>query len=111
MLLGLCVGMAAEIITLFAIPCFLYLGLGLSGHSLIEVLLTQGLVMLITRIVMLPGNVGGAEGSFLLFMAPIFGETFPVALVLWRFASFVEVLILGGAWSVVRFAVRTLRRR
>ena len=111
MLLVLFVGMSAEIITLFAIPCFLYLGLGLSGHSLIEVLLTQGLVMLITRIVMLPGNVGGAEGSFLLFMAPIFGETFPVALVLWRFASFVEVLILGGAWSVVRFAVRTLRRR
>ena len=89
---------------------FLYRGLGLSGHGVFELLLTQGLVMLITRIVMLPGNVGGAEGSFFLFMSPIFGATLPVALVLWRFASFVEVMALGGIWSVVRFAARSLQK-
>lgn len=111
LLAGLFAGMTVEIVVLFAIPCFLYLGLGLTGHSMAEILLTQGLVMLITRIVMLPGNVGGAEGSFFLFMGPIFGGTLPVALVLWRFASFVEVLLLGGVWSVVRFAVRSLKKR
>ena len=60
---------------------------------------------------MLPGNVGGAEGSFFLFMSPIFGEALPVALILWRFASFVEVMILGAVWSVIRFAARSLRGR
>lgn len=109
LLAGLFLGMMLELTALFAIPCFLYRGLGLSGHSFFELLLTQGLVMLITRIVMLPGNVGGAEGSFYLFMSPIFGAALPVALVLWRFASFVEVMVLGAVWSVIRFAARSLR--
>lgn len=111
LLAGLFIGMVLELTALFAIPLFLYRGLGLSGYSSFELLLTQGLVMLITRIVMLPGNVGGAEGSFYLFMSPIFGTALPVALVLWRFASFVEVMILGAVWSVIRFAIRALRTR
>ena len=111
MLTGLFVGMALELIALFSIPAFLYQGLGLAGHGYLEILLTQGLVMLITRIVVLPGNVGGAEGSFFLFMSSVFGATLPVALVLWRFASFVEVIALGAVWSVGRFAARSLRGR
>lgn len=50
---------------------------------------------------------GGAEGSFYLFMGPLFGRHLAVGLVLWRFAAFLEVLLLGGAWSVLRFAQRS----
>ena len=34
-----------------------------------------------------------------------------VGLVLWRFAAFLEVLLLGGAWSVLRFARRSAAAR
>lgn len=96
--------MLLELTALFAIPAFLYLALGLTGFSFAELLLTQCLVMVLSRVVMIPGNAGGAEGSFYLFMAPLFGATLPVALVLWRCAAFVEVMLLGGVWSVIRVA-------
>ena len=44
-----------------------------------------------------------------LFMSPIFGEHVAVGMVLWRFAAFLEVMLLGGVWSVVRFAKRSAR--
>lgn len=101
--------MFLELGALFAVPYFLFHGLGLGGHSFVELLLVQCLVMVISRIVLLPGNAGGAEGSFYLFMSPIFGEHVAVGMVLWRFAAFLEVMLLGGVWSVVRFAKRSAR--
>lgn len=101
--------MFLELTVLFAIPAFLYQGLGLAGVSMGELLLTQCLVMVLARIVVLPGNAGGAEGSFYLFMAPLFGESLALAMVLWRCAAFLEALLIGGLWSVYR-AVRTMRR-
>ena len=109
LLVGLYVGMFLELTALFAVPLFLYFGLGLSGTSWVDLLLTQCLVMVISRIVLLPGNVGGAEGCFYLFMGPIFGEHLAVGMVLWRIAAFLEVMLLGGVWSVLRFAWRTAR--
>lgn len=102
--------MFLELTALFAIPAFLYLGLGLGEHGFWELLLTQCLVMVLSRVVAIPGNAGGAEGSFYLFMTPLFGAMLPVALVLWRCAAFLEVLLIGGLWSVGRF-FRTRRRR
>ena len=96
-----------ELTALFAIPFFLYRGLGLTGGSFWELVLVQCLVLVLSRIIMLPGNAGGAEGSFYLFMGPLFGRHLAVGLVLWRFAAFLEVLLLGGAWSVLRFAQRS----
>ena len=109
--IGLYAGMFLELTALFAVPLFLYYGLGLTGVSLVELVLTQCLVMVISRIVLLPGNVGGAEGCFYLFMGPIFGEHLAVGMVLWRFAAFLEVMLLGGVWSVLRFAQRTAQGR
>ncbi len=102
--------MLLEMTSLFSIPIFLYFGLGLTGYSPWELLLTQCLVMVLARIVVLPGNAGGAEGSFYLFMSGAFGALLPAAVVLWRCAAFLEVLALGGIWSIVRSARRAGRR-
>ena len=107
MLAGVFAGMFVELTALYAIPWFLYRGLGLTGTPFWELLLVQCLVLVLSRVIMLPGNAGGAEGSFFLFMGPIFGGHLAVGLVLWRFAAFLEVLLLGGAWSVLRFARRS----
>ena len=111
LLIWLYAGMFVELTALFSIPYFLYRGLGLTGHSFWTLVMVQCLVMVLSRIIMLPGNAGGAEGSFYLFMGPIFGAHLTVGMVLWRFASFLEVLLLGGLWSVVRFAKRSAARR
>ncbi|WP_297213451.1 lysylphosphatidylglycerol synthase transmembrane domain-containing protein [uncultured Flavonifractor sp.] len=110
MFLGLYCGMFAELTVLFSVPFFLYRGLGLTGCSFWEMVMVQCLVMVLSRIIMLPGNAGGAEGSFYLFMGPIFGQQLAVGMILWRFATFLEVLLLGGLWSVVRFAKRSAAR-
>ena len=111
MLAGVFAGMFVELTALYAIPWFLYRGLGLTGTPFWELLLVQCLVLVLSRVIMLPGNAGGAEGSFFLFMGPIFGGHLAVGLVLWRFAAFLEVLLLGGAWSVLRFARRSAAAR
>ncbi len=111
LLVWLYAGMFLEITALFAVPAFLYRGLGLSGVSFWELILMQCLVMVLSRIIMLPGNAGGAEGSFYLFMGPLFGEHLAVGMVLWRFATFLEVMLLGGVWSVGRFAKASVSRR
>lgn len=111
LLFGLFFGMFIELGVLFAIPCCVYYGLGLSGEVFASLLFTQSLVMLLARIVVLPGNVGGAEGSFFLFMSTAFGAMMPVGLVLWRMMSFVETMALGAVWSVGRFAHRYVRGR
>lgn len=110
MLVWLYAGMFVELTALFSIPFFLYRGLGLTGFSFGELVLIQCLVMVLSRIIMLPGNAGGAEGSFYLFMGPIFRSHLAVGMVLWRFASFLEVLLLGGVWSVLRFAKHAAAR-
>ena len=110
MFLGLYFGMFLELTVLFSVPYFLYRGLGLTGCSFWEMVMVQCLVMVLSRIIMLPGNAGGAEGSFYLFMGPIFGTHLAVGMVLWRFATFLEVMLLGGLWSVARFAKRSTAR-
>lgn len=111
MLAGMFFGMFLELSALFAIPFFLYHGLGLDGCSFAELLLVQCLVMILSRVVMLPGNAGGAEGSFYMFMGPIFKGHLAVGMVLWRLAAFLEVMVLGGVWSVARFALRSRRKK
>ena len=110
MFVGLYLGMFVELTALFAVPFFLYRGLGLTGCSFWELVMVQCLVMVLSRIIMLPGNAGGAEGSFYLFMGPIFGQHLAVGMVLWRFSTFLEVMLLGGLWSVGRFAKRSAAR-
>ena len=110
MFVGLYLGMFVELTALFAVPFFLYRGLGLTGCSFWELVMVQCLVMVLSSIIMLPGNAGGAEGSFYLFMGPIFGQHLAVGMVLWRFATFLEVMLVGGLWSVGRFAKRSAAR-
>ena len=96
MLAGLFAGMFVELTALFAIPFFLYRGLGLTGGSFWELVLVQCLVLVLSRIIMLPGNAGGAEGSFYLFMGPLFGRHLAVGWCcgalppFWRFCCWAE---------------------
>lgn len=102
LMVRLFVGMVAQLTLLFSIPALLYYGLGLRGAPFGELLLTQCMVMVLSRLVLLPGNAGGAEGSFYLFMAGYFGPQVVVAMVLWRLITFAEPMALGAFFSLGR---------
>lgn len=95
-------GVFVELLLLFSVPAYLYCGLGLRGASFLQVTLTTSLVMLLARLVALPGNAVGAEGSFYLLLAPYFGGYTAVALLLWRLLTFAWPMLLGAAVSLFR---------
>lgn len=94
-------GMFVELLLLFSVPAYLYFGLGLQGASFLQVTLTACLVMLLARLVALPGNAVGAEGAFYLLMSPYFGSTVTMALVLWRLLTFAWPMVLGAGASLI----------
>lgn len=100
-------GMFVELLLLFSVPAYLYFGLGLQGASFLQVTLTTCLVMLLARLVALPGNALGAEGAFYFLMSPYFGNATTVALVLWRLLTFALPVVMGAGAS----ALGALRRR
>src|SRR5699024_3726138 len=58
LLVWLYAGMFVELTALFSIPFFLYRGLGLTGFSSWALVMVQCLVMVLSRIIMLPGSAG-----------------------------------------------------
>lgn len=97
-------GMFVELLILFSVPGYLYFALGLRDVSFFRVTLTTCLVMLLARLVALPGNAVGAEGAFYLLMSPYFqGET-TVALVLWRLITFAWPMLLGAGAALLSAA-------
>lgn len=94
-------GMFVELLLLFSAPAYLYFGLGLQGVSFLRITLTTCLVMLLARLIALPGNAVGAEGAFYLLMFPYFGGGTTAALVLWRILTFAWPMALGAAVSLV----------
>lgn len=94
-------GMFVELLLLFSVPAYLYVGLGLQGVSFLRVTLTTCLVMLLARLVALPGNAVGAEGAFYLLMSPYFGSATAVGLVLWRLITFAWPVALGALTALV----------
>lgn len=99
-------GMFVELLLLFSVPAYLYFGLGLQGASFLQLTLTTCLVMLLARLVALPGNALGAEGAFYLLMSPYFGPGTTVALVLWRVLTFAWPMALGAGASLLAAAQR-----
>ena len=98
MLAGLFAGMFVELTALFAIPFFLYRGLGLTGGSFWELVLVQCLVLVLSRIIMLPRQRRRRGGELL----PVYGP--PVRSASWRWAwccgalpPFWRFMLLGGA--------------
>lgn len=101
-------GVFVELLLLFSVPAYLYFGLGLHEVSFLRVTLTTCLVMLLARLVALPGNAVGAEGAFYLLMSPYFGGGVTVALVLWRLLTFAGPMALGAGVSLLAAVRRSV---
>ena len=109
---GLIAGMLAvtllQLTCMYSVPAFVYAALGLSGHSLLDMLALQAVLTVAVSSLPLPGAVGASESVFLQLSAGIFTAAFAQAgVLLSRGISFYAMLLLSGIVVAV-FSVRHL---
>jgi len=86
-----------QVIIYFSVTWFVYLSLGLSEASLLDVLAVQSLLYMAVNFIPTPGNTGTSEGFFYLIFGIIFPSTLIVyAIVLWRLVIYYFSLIATG---------------
>lgn len=85
----------------FSISFVIYLGFGLSGTDFITIVACQAFVLLISSFVPLPGALGAAEGSYLLFFGGIFAGFTSLSTFIWRFLTFYFAIIVGMITTLI----------
>ncbi|NLM21479.1 MAG: flippase-like domain-containing protein [Peptococcaceae bacterium] len=86
-----------QVTAYFSVTYFVYLSLGLSQASLLDILAIQSLLYTAVNTIPIPGNVGVSEGFFYL----VFGIVFPAklivyAIMLWRLVIYYFNLTVTG---------------
>ena len=84
----------------FSISYVIYLAFGLNGTDYITIISCQAFVLMISAFVPLPGAMGAAEGSYVLFFKGIFGGFVHLSTVIWRFLTFYLAIIAGMSVSL-----------
>lgn len=78
-----------------SISYLLYLGFGLKGTSLLQIISYQAYVLMISSFIPLPGAMGAAELGYAGFFKDIFGIYTSVSTMLWRIFTFYLPIIVG----------------
>lgn len=82
---------------LYLVPFFVYLSLGLKGHTALQMVAMQAILTVAVSALPLPGSVGVSESVFLLLFGMLFTPSFLLpAMLLTRGISFYAVLLLSG---------------
>ncbi len=100
LLLKMCFFTVIQLTIFFGISYVIYLAFGLSGWDFLTIISCQAFVSMISAFVPLPGALGAAEGSYVLFYGRIFGSYVSLSTVIWRFLTFYLAIIAGMAVSL-----------
>lgn len=85
----------------FAVTWFVYMALGLSGYTCVQIIVLQSFVSVCIDILPLPGGVGANEGFFVRLFAPVMGKSMAVsAMLLSRGASFYVILLISAIITI-----------
>ena len=91
-----------QLMSLMLVIRCIYLGMGLSGVSLIQIITVGVLLYISASYTPLPGASGAQEGGFALFFRAIFPDaTLFVALMIWRFFTYYLTVLAGAAVTTV----------
>lgn len=97
-----------QVIIYFSVTYFVYLALGFSAASILDILAIQALLYMAVNFIPTPGNTGASEGGFYLLFSFIFpAHILLYAIILWRLVVYYFNLLATG--SVV--LVDNLRKR
>ncbi len=100
LILKLCFFTIIQLMVYFSISYVIYLAFGLNGTDYITIISCQAFVLMISAFVPLPGAMGAAEGSYVLFFKGIFGGFVHLSTVIWRFLTFYLAIIAGMSVSL-----------
>lgn len=100
LILKMCFFTIIQLTVYFSISFVIYLAFGLTGSDFLTVISCQAFVLMISAFVPLPGALGAAEGSYVLFFQGIFGNYVHLSTVIWRFLTFYLAIIVGMAFSL-----------
>lgn len=100
LIIKLCLSTVVQLTVYFALSYVIYLAFGLSGTDFLTMISCQAFVLMISAFVPLPGALGAAEGSYVLFFKSIFGSYVHLSTVIWRFLTFYLSIIAGMATTL-----------
>ncbi len=100
LILKMCFYTIIQLTVYFSISFVIYLAFGLTGSDFLTVISCQAFVLMISAFVPLPGALGAAEGSYVLFFQGIFGNYVHLSTVIWRFLTFYLAIIVGMVFSL-----------
>jgi len=99
-----------EMLCLMLVPLMVYRAFGLSGTPVGHILMVSFMLFVSASYTPLPGASGAQEGGFLVYFKGIFTDaTLPLALLVWRFATYYLCLLVGCA-DAIYTSLRKKRR-
>ena len=99
LIVKMCFYTTVQLIVYFSISFIIYLAFGLKGTDYFTVISCQAFILMISAFVPLPGALGAAEGSYVLFFKSIFGNYVHLSTVIWRFLTFYLAIIVGMVFT------------
>ena len=91
-----------QLTVLFAVSYCIYRAFNLHDASPISMIFSQAFVTMVSSLIPLPGAAGASEMSFLAFFSAYFTpETIKSAIVLWRFITYIAVIIISAPFSKI----------
>ncbi len=86
-----------NLLILFSLIYFVYRTMGLSGHSMIELISLNNFMYMAVSLVPTPGSAGASEGAFYLLFSGIFPQNLMfMGMLLWRFYVYYLILFVGS---------------
>ncbi|MBQ9068403.1 MAG: flippase-like domain-containing protein [Eggerthellaceae bacterium] len=92
-----------QLTVFFSMSFVIFAGFNLEANDYFTVLSCQAFIYLISSFVPLPGAVGAAEGSYIVFFNAVYGAPSIVALsaIIWRLFTFYLPIMLGMALTLM----------
>ena len=100
LILKMCLYTLIQLTVFLSISYVIFLAFGLEGTDYLTIISCQAFVLMISAFVPLPGALGAAEGSYVLFFGQIFGSYVNLSTVIWRFLTFYLAIIVGMGFSL-----------
>ena len=100
LLIKMCFYTVIQLTVSFGTSFVIYHAFGLQGWDFLTIISCQAFVQMVSAFMPLPGALGAAEGSYVLFYGRIFGEYVGLSTVIWRLLTFYLSIVAGMAVSI-----------
>lgn len=91
-----------QLTALFVVSYCIYRSFNLHLATAFDTIFSQAFVTMVSSLMPLPGSAGASEGSFFVFFSPYFGDLTKSADIVWRFITYIAVIIVSAPFSKIK---------